>query len=286
MKKKKILLYADSYGDKVGIGAAYVDYFSQFGEVILVTPDNDLEWMLEIGDILAVPGGADVDSNRYHERPAFKTSRINPAFEYLDLNLLTPWVATGKPVIGICRGMQTLNVVLGGSLIQDLSGHVGDDSKRASATHEIYTDIPGFKVYDVNSYHHQGVKRLGEGMIMKGWGSLYKGCPSLRFQNELQRAPVYEAVKIKGQKTVYEARKNKQGNTVMYCVVPEIIQHETKPFLGVQWHPEAFFCELTTQLIDEMLVDYYGEDEYNPIELDAMSKPSSNTISSPVTCEI
>ena len=121
MKLPKILLYSDSYGGRVGISEPYVNFFSQFGEVILVGPGNDLPFFIHHGDILAMPGGADIDSWRYHESPR-TVGRLNAHYEFLDEFLLMPWIKTGKPIIGICRGMQSLNVALGGSLHQDVYG--------------------------------------------------------------------------------------------------------------------------------------------------------------------
>lgn len=248
MSKRKILLYADSFQGRIGISEPYVDFLSQFGEIILVGPTNDLDLFVQLGDVLAMPGGADIDPSRYEEVPWFAMNRTNPHYEFLDRFLLTKWLATGKPIIGICRGMQSLNVALGGSLFQHIINHVGDE-ERTKCDQELFTDIEGFEYYEVNSYHHQAVKKLGEGLKVIGWASVYRNCPSLREVEHLLLRHSYEYNKKTGD--VSKVKKNNKD--LLYRCIPEIIQHESKPYIGFQYHPEEFNCQLAVKLISEML---------------------------------
>src|SRR5688572_22952960 len=121
---KKIALYANVYDTTVGQSISYMDFFSQFGEVILVTSESNINRIIEECDILAIPGGSDVLSLKHNIFPGFNATRANPHFEYLDEHLLKPWIETSKPIIAICRGIQVLNVAMGGTLYTDVLGHV------------------------------------------------------------------------------------------------------------------------------------------------------------------
>lgn len=254
-KKLKILLYADVNNNRVGQGAPYVKFLSQFGEIILVTVQNDLDFFIGAADVLAVPGGADVDPARYGGVPDFEVKTGNYQYEYLDENLLRKWITTGKPIIGICRGLQTLNVELGGTLFQDIYNHVGSGD-RADDDHELCTFIPGFESIKVNSYHHQAIKKLGEGLEVIGWSPVYQGCPSLVGDNRqyLVRRPMFsDKDKKKGNHHITSSAKNQQ---FMCLTFPEIIRHKTKPYIAFQYHPEESSCELATKLIKETLAEY------------------------------
>jgi len=140
MSKPKILIYGNVYDTAVGQSIAYMDFFSQFGDVIIVTSEMDLDWMIEIGDILALPGGMDVLNNK--AKPGFYAGKAHPHYEYLDENLLAPWLKTSKPIIGICRGMQVLNTRLGGTLHRHVIEHVQADKLDRSETPDLlFTSI-------------------------------------------------------------------------------------------------------------------------------------------------
>jgi len=139
--KLKILIYADSYNERIGQSLSYVKFLAQFGEVILVSAQNDLKFWVEHADVLALPGGADVDPKRYGEVSYFTMNRTNPHYEHLDTTLLPMWLDTKKPIIAICRGMQTLNVACGGTLFQDIIGHIGHPDKRSQPEHDIFSEL-------------------------------------------------------------------------------------------------------------------------------------------------
>jgi len=248
---KKILLYADSYGGRVGIAEPYVDFLSQFGEVILVTPSNDLPFFIAHADVLAMPGGADVDPIRYGEKPHPRTGRANVHFEYLDTHLLMPWLATGKPIIGICRGMQSLNVACGGSLYQDVIGHVGGE-RRDDTGEDLFTDIAGYELYLTNSYHHQAVKKLAPDFEIIGWSPVFHRCPSLNGHKDLRpfARHHYEKDRKTGRVSMI---KKENGGVATYYSFPEIIRHREKPYIGFQYHPEEFNCRLAIMLIEQVL---------------------------------
>lgn len=159
-------------------------------------------------DGLVLQGGADIDPTVYGDTPSEVLGPTDPIRDRFELELLRAFAAAGKPVLGVCRGMQLINVAFGGTLHQDLQhAEVVDYAHRKlelydEHTHEIeliegswlYGLYEGTSIARVNSIHHQGIKSLGSGLAV-------------------------EAVATDG--------------------VIESVRHPGLPFLvGVQWHPE------------------------------------------------
>lgn len=131
-------------------------------------------------DGLLLAGGPDVDPSHYHQAPGTPTLKIDPDRDALEVPLARGALAAGVPVLGICRGFQLLNVVLGGSLYQDIpSGHRGAVDHREGARHEV-TLAPDSRLARLartdrlvtNSYHHQGIELpggLARGLVATAW---------------------------------------------------------------------------------------------------------------------
>jgi putative glutamine amidotransferase len=126
---------------------------------------------------LVLTGGEDVDPQRYGEKRHEKVRSVNPARDATEAALIEEAKARGKPVLAICRGIQILNVALGGTLVQDIPSQVGtqiahdEDSPRDKRSHEISVEpdsliakAVGAEHLTVNSFHHQSVKRVADGM--------------------------------------------------------------------------------------------------------------------------
>lgn len=259
MNKPIILLYTNVYDTTVGQGKAYMKFFSQFGDVLLVTSEMNLERMIELGDILALPGGQDINSDKYGARPGFMSKEINVHYEYLDKYLLSPWIETGKPIIGICRGMQALNVACGGTLHRHISGHVQSDDEfyRWSTPQKMYTCIvdkgknPLYPIVQINTYHHQAVNKLAPGFQIIGWSEFADRDPA-------KKSAEFEAHSFYKEKD--NSKKIVRNNTVK-PMVPEIMEHTELPYIAFQYHPEETNCELAIMLINETLNNYYGTEE-------------------------
>lgn len=183
-------------------------------------------------DGLVLQGGADVSPLTYGEtplRPEWEGDRIRDMYE---IDLLQEFVSAGKPVLGICRGLQLINVAFGGSLYQDIATQRADAETHhhnpnafdqhfhrmrfvpGSGLAELYPDVSAVRV---NSIHHQAVKTLGKALAIE----------ALSVPDE-----IIEAIRWNGPSYV--------------C--------------GVQWHPE-FHDPSDRELLDgwPLLQEFLGE---------------------------
>ena len=160
--------------------------------------------VLDRVDAVVFAGGADLDPQLYGEHAHPETTGLRPERDAAELPLMRSALDRDLPMLGICRGMQLLSVICGGSLSQHLPDVVGHDGHRPSlgvyGLHDVRLE-PGSKVHgilgdqvSVPSYHHQGLVSPGS-LTVTGWAD---------------------------------------DDT------PEAVEHPGKRFaLGVLWHPEA-----------------------------------------------
>lgn len=116
-------------------------------------------------DGLMVSGGADIDPSYYDEEPLQSTRCVPKERTDFEIALVRTIIELGKPVFGICYGMQLLNVAFGGALYQDLNTQFGVTVDHGRGEHMITGEgrhISGS--FKVNSSHHQGVRELGKGL--------------------------------------------------------------------------------------------------------------------------
>lgn len=178
--------------------------------ILLVPNQEDTENPSEVLDLIdatILTGGAgDLDPALYGQEPHPQTGPIQKERDAYELALVRAAVDRDTPTLGICRGMQVLNVAYGGSVEQHLPDVVGHESHRSTpgvfAAHEVRLEsgslasrTTGSEVEDVRSHHHQGIREVGGGLSVTG------------------RATVDDTV--------------------------EAIEDPAHPFvLGVLWHPE------------------------------------------------
>jgi putative glutamine amidotransferase len=135
--------------------------------------------VLDAIDGLLLAGGGDIDPNAYGAKAEPETTGVNPARDEFEIALARGAVERDMPVLGICRGMQLLNVALGGTLVQDLPEAVGHDDHRSTPgtfdDHDVELDsgslaarAAGREREPVKSHHHQGVAKLGRGLVASG----------------------------------------------------------------------------------------------------------------------
>lgn len=140
---------------------------------------TDLKEALQAADGLLIPGGTDLDPALYGQSNAEGLSQgIDPLIDTLDLEAITFAREHNLPVLGICRGLQVLNVAYGGTLYQDIETNFStaiphrfsQEKDRPLEGHTV-TIEPGSRLHailgdqiTVNTYHHQGIRQLGEAL--------------------------------------------------------------------------------------------------------------------------
>ena len=178
------------------------------GLAVLALEPRLVDDYVAMADGLLLTGGVDIHPGRYQDvfmdydpnsgQPAPYVISITR--DSMDFLLCKAFLKAGKPIFGIGRGMQVINVVFGGSLYQDielvmeLDHPVGQDHKVEIAEDSIIHRLYGEEM-TVNSYHHQAIKDLGEGL---------------------------------------------RATAVAEDGIIEAIEHEILPVFGVQWHPETY----------------------------------------------
>jgi len=171
--------------------------------------EQDVEQLIEMFDGLLLSGGNDINPMLFNEEPHEYLGVVSPSRDSSELELARRMLKTGKPILGICRGIQVLNVAVGGTLYQDL--YKQNDSpilqhiQKAPNTHcshyvqldkgSLLESIAGSERIQVNSYHHQSLKEV----------------PSVFKVTAVASDGIVEAIESTDEQFV----------------------------LGVQWHPEA-----------------------------------------------
>jgi putative glutamine amidotransferase len=164
---------------------AYVDALAQASACPVLIPnalsEDALDGLLPRLDGVLFTGGGDIETSYYSEEAHPKVSSVEPARDRLELILLKRVVQSGKPFLGICRGLQLINVGLGGTLYADIADQVPGaakhdyypDWKRDYLAHPVEVDqdarlagILGGRVVEVNSLHHQAVRQLAPDLVL------------------------------------------------------------------------------------------------------------------------
>lgn len=196
------------------------------GLPLMIPPDPELiehpDQVLERIDALILAGGVDIDPAVYGAEPHAETELGHSrARDDTEIALVRQALELDLPVLGICRGMQVINVALGGTLLQHVPDQVGHSRHRRNpgsfvdSDHEVrltsgslVARTAGEELHPTKSHHHQAVEEIGEGLEITGWSALDD--------------------------------------------LPEAIEAPDRRFaLGVQWHPEV---DETSRLI-AVLVD-------------------------------
>ena len=159
------------------------------GLVMMIAPDPVLvthpDEMLDRIDGLILSGGADIDPSSYGAQPHPETKRTVPERDHTEIALVRGALERDMPVLGICRGMQLLNVALGGTLHQHLPDLVGHEDHRRNpgsfdnSDHDVHLEpgslaarAAGEEVHVTKSHHHQAVDDIGDGLIVTGRSAL------------------------------------------------------------------------------------------------------------------
>jgi len=157
------------------------------GRPILLPPDpedaEDPSGVFDLLDALIITGGAgDLDPALYGEEPHPETGPVQEERDAYELALVRGALVRELPILGICRGMQVLNVAYGGTIEQHLPDALGHEEHRHTpgtfADHVVRLDpgslaahAAGAERTPVKSHHHQGIKEVGSGLKVTGWAA-------------------------------------------------------------------------------------------------------------------
>jgi putative glutamine amidotransferase len=199
-----------------GVTLPYAEYLSRLGELVIIHPNQEV---IQDLDLLVLPGGADVDPGRYGQIPSLYTGNPNVLLEFFDRVRLPEYIKLGTNILGICRGMQSLAVHFGASLIQEIGAHEYSTKSRSELVHKVFIEDKEFptdyltkgKYIETNSLHHQAVDEstiLETPIVVTG-----------RTEDK-----TVEAIKIIGHNIV-----------------------------GVQWHPEEIYDDYTEFYLNKFL---------------------------------
>jgi len=143
----------------------------------LLTDQEELRSCAGKIDALLLSGGGDVRPSLFGEQPHWKLGEVDPERDDFEIGILRLMVDLGKPVLGICRGIQVINVALGGTLYQDLASQQPQslqhrqEAPRQYPTHSVtvrqdsrLSDILGVTTLQVNSIHHQAIRDVASGL--------------------------------------------------------------------------------------------------------------------------
>jgi putative glutamine amidotransferase len=158
----------------------YVESVQAAGGLALLLPPGklaDVPLLLDRLDGLLLSGGADIDPSLYGQAPHPRLGRVVRSRDDFEVALCREALRRDLPTLAICRGQQVLNVATGGTLVQDIpsliTGAADHDppAERWEPVHEVdllqgsrLRDILGRERVEVNSFHHQAVDALGEGL--------------------------------------------------------------------------------------------------------------------------
>lgn len=167
--------------DAFGIQENYHEVLLACGALPIVFPvtsnEDDLRQLLSQVDGVLMPGGRDLSSALYNEQPHLTAQEPYPPLDNEQMKLTNLIVEQDKPLLGICRGMQAINVALGGSLWQDIASQLSEKHNHVVLEHSelvahevtLLENTPLYDLYHqktlgVNSLHHQAIHELGHGL--------------------------------------------------------------------------------------------------------------------------
>lgn len=232
---KPVILITNNYAtdpNKFGVGRYirikenFVNAVLKAGGVPILSAHGDADTYARIADGVLFSGGQDINPIHYGEKPYKEGCSYLDERDEMELAICKSFYKLKKPMLGVCRGIQTINVALGGTIIQDIPSMVELSAHKQS----LFSDKPahyvksveGSKIRElfgeefiVNTHHHQAVKTC---------------------------APGFRATAFTDEGVI------------------EAIEHESLPIIGTQWHPERMIGEENFEMENMMpLFEYFVE---------------------------
>ncbi|OHE42440.1 MAG: hypothetical protein A2102_06070 [Tenericutes bacterium GWF2_38_8] len=210
--------------EKQFVNTRYVKPLTERGmNTMMLTLDNPSpEEMFNLCDAFVVTGGVDSDPMTYKDVNTGLSKDIHPSLDLLDSLVIKYAKTTKKPLLGICRGLQSINVFLGGTLYQDLA-QLGLKHSNIPGNHKINTvenDVIKFESeIAVNSYHHQGIKKLATGLKVIG-----------KQTDGIIEAVVHESLPIIAVQWHPEMRPSSPESKIIFDTFATMVKGINKPF--------------------------------------------------------
>lgn len=188
MKKPLIAIFGTLENDYCMLRTRYSRAVTAHGGVpflvMMYQPDDNLQQIIDTADGFLFAGGIDLAPELYGEKPLNDTVKVDPERDRTELTALPLILKTSKPVLSICRGIQSNNVALGGTLYQDIPSQLEKSLPHSQTvsgdeeTHEVFIEKDS-KLYEIlgeekimtNSFHHQSVKAPADGLYVSARSS-------------------------------------------------------------------------------------------------------------------
>lgn len=166
----------------------YIQAIIASGGIPFIIPtgvETDIGQITSVIDGLLVSGGGDINPLEFNEEPIPRLGDVTPERDSMELELVRQMLSLDKPILGICRGHQVLNVALGGTIYQDINSQIAtpllQHNQNAKRDHQSHTvnvvkdtllaSITSSEKILVNSFHHQSVKDIPSPLIVSGQAS-------------------------------------------------------------------------------------------------------------------
>lgn len=215
MKNILIGLSCEKKNNKLTVSEDIIFALAEHGAIGVPLPykvvnQND-NMLLDVCNGFLFCGGGDIHPSLYGEKLSGEEKNICFDRDVFEKTIFEFAFDSGKPILAICRGMQAINVFLGGNLHSHIEGH-SQVEKRSVKTHGVRLskqgllyNLTGRESFDVNSFHHQAIKKLADGLIV-------------------------------------DAVSKNDGYV-------EAFHHSSHNFLlGIQWHPECLECDISESI--------------------------------------
>lgn len=228
--KPLILITSKPKADDFSVGglcytpANYCNAIIQAGGIPVIAALADAEEYAELADGIVFTGSTCDITPSFYGQENRKSDSCIEALDEMELRLFNAFSQRNKPIFGICRGIQLINVALGGTLIQDIPDEVAELTvhdkvyKKETQFHPVKAEVGSLfgqlfgSDFMTNSYHHQAIKDCGVGLI---------------------------------------------PTVVTEDGIIEAVEHESKPIFATQWHPERMIGQEQQELADMMPIFRY-----------------------------
>lgn len=176
----------ENNADKYFVSSDNIQAITRAGGIPLILPflteEENLDAIAEQIDGLYLSGGNDVDPAYFSEEPHPKLGSVNPARDFFEIAFIKKMLRLKKPIFGVCRGCQVLNVAMGGTMYQDIYAQMDgellqhqQDAPSDHASHfvnvtkgSLLKEIVGTEQIKVNSRHHQANRNVGDDLAVCG----------------------------------------------------------------------------------------------------------------------